>query len=265
MINIIRSVNYSLKKDRGVLMTILIMAAFPYLMMAFLSAAQGSDLQSLTPSYYFASQNMAMITVLFYLGIVIISCKVMAGDFADKTINYEILSGHDRTEVFSSRVVVSVIWGTIIPFVLTVLPLCVFGLFNGWGMETDQKDVIIRTLLSIFPLFRLCALNIMFASVTENAGKGIALGFMSDIVISIITELEDAYGLTTDYGLGIINIMVLLTSLNSRELVIDGKPVTVFDTAVTGGMVWGTILFSLGAAFIYLLISYIIFQKRDRS
>ena len=241
------------------------MAVFPYLMMLFLCVAQGDSISSLTPSYYFATQNMAMITALFYLGIVIISCKAVAGDSVDKTINYEILSGHQRETVFFARVVAALLWGACIPWLLAVLPVGVFGLMNGWGMETDQRDVILRMLLSIFPLLRLCALNQMFAALTKSAGKGIALGFLSDLVISLLTSLEDALHITANYALGLTNIMVLLTSLNSRQLVIDQKPVMVFDTAVTFGMVLKTLVFSLGFMGLYLGVAYYNFKKKDRS
>ena len=266
MINTMKSVNYSLKKEKAVTITLILMAILPYLMMMFLCSVSGTDLQSLTSSYYFASQNMAMITVFFYFGIVIISCKAMGGDSVDKTINYEILSGHRRGTVFSARAVVGVFWGTILPLLFVAVPICVFGLVNGWGMETDQRNVIIRIVLCFFPLLRLCALNMMYVSVTGSAGKGIALGFVSDLAITMIQSVsEEVFHKTIYYGLGFNNVMYLLTSPNSRELVIDGKPVTVFETAVSVEMMIKTVGISLLFTVVYLAAAYMIFKKKDRS
>ncbi len=266
MFNSIRSIDFSTRKDKSVLLATLFMAVIPYLLMMFLSSAQEMEFGSITASYYFASQNMAAITVFFYFAIVVIACRVFGADFSDKTINYEILSGHNRSTVFFSRVVVGVIRGAVIPLILTFIPLCVFAFLNGWGQETERTDVIVRTLLVFFPLVRICALNIMFAGVSGSAGKGIALGFLAEIVMSIVQSLiEEGLHITVNYAFGIINIMLLLTSQNSREIVVDGKPVSVFETAVTTDMVLKTVGVSLGFTAAYLMIAYYIFRKKDRS
>lgn len=266
MINTMKSVGYGMRRDKGVLFSLGFMAIIPYLTMLFLFAVEGMELKNLTPSYYFASQNMAMITLLFYYPIVIIVCKAMGGDLSDKTINYEILSGHKRGTVFSARAMVGALWGAVLPILFIALPLFVFWLLNGWGMETDPKDILLRVLLSVFPLMRLCALNMMFASLLGSSGKGIVVGFLAELFMSIIQSVsEEVFHVTLYYGLTLNNIMVLLTSPNSRELIVDGKPVTVFETAVSGQMVLKTIGFSLAVSAVYLMIAYTIFRKKDRS
>ena len=60
------------------------------------------------------------------------------------------------------------------------------------------------------------------------------------------------------------NAALLLTSKNSRNVVMDGNTVTLFDTAISGEMIYKTILFSLVFTIIYLVITYMDIKKKDR-
>ena len=46
--------------------------------------------------------------------------------------------------------------------------------------------------------------------------------------------------------------------------VINGKTVSVYDTAVTSDMVWKTICYSVVFTAVYLTIAYVNFKKKDR-
>ena len=265
MINIIKSVNYGLRKDPGVIISILAMLICPYFILMLISTMEGSGFKNITPSFIVVSQLLGMIFGFSYLGITIISCKAMGMDGSDKTINYEIMSGHKRFKVFAGRVISGIVWGTILILIINSIPILVFYLKNGWGKETEPLDVVIRMLLCFFPMLRLGALSMMLASILGSAGKGIAAGLgifaVSDIVESILSE---TFNFTTDYLFGFINILALLIPQNSREYIIDGKPVTIFETAVSKELVLFTIGFSLLFTALYLTVSYILFKKKDR-
>ena len=106
----------------------------------------------------------------------------------------------------------------------------------------------------------------MLASLTRKAGLGIVLGLASDIFTSIVEAVtESVFDYEMRYELGFMNLIALLTPENNREFVVDGKPVQVFDTAVSPEMIIKTIAFSLGFTALYIFITYIFFKKRDRS
>ena len=265
MINVLRSINYGLRRDIGVIVSLVMMFFMPYTIMLFMCAAEGMPLSECTPSYYFAAQNMAAVVAISYVGLTIISCKAMGGDSKDKTINYELLSGHNRLKIFAARTIAGIAWSVLPLMLFSFLSIGVIALINGWGMETDPIDVIIRIALCVFPLIRICALNMMFTSVFNSAGKGIAMGFGMDLVISICTTIsEEVFHKEIDYGFGFLNIIFLLTSQNSREVIIEGKPVNLFDTALTPEMYIKTIGFALVFTVAYLLIGYVVFKKKDR-
>ena len=105
----------------------------------------------------------------------------------------------------------------------------------------------------------------MFASLLGSAGKGIAAGFGSFVLFDIFESiLADVFNTEMNYGFGFMNILVLLIPQNSREFIIDGKPVTVFDTSVPPEMIIKTIGISLAFTVVYLTVSYILFKKKDR-
>ena len=94
---------------------------------------------------------------------------------------------------------------------------------------------------------------------------GIALGYASLMVVimtqSIIEEFTEA---VFTWQFAYTNAAYLLVPENSRDLVIDDKAVTHFDTAVSSELAARTILVSLIFIAIYMLITYINFKKADR-
>ncbi|MBR3042656.1 MAG: hypothetical protein IKH94_08285, partial [Eubacterium sp.] len=105
----------------------------------------------------------------------------------------------------------------------------------------------------------------MIASLARSAGKGIALSYASYMLIAIVTSVfQEVFEIDITYPTGMTNAAFLLVSQNSRIVVMNGKSVDLFDTAVTGDMVWKTITVSLVFTAIYLTIAYINFKKTDR-
>ena len=265
MFNIIKSLNYSARRDTVNWITIVSLLGMP-LFVSFISGMLNPDsMQKMTSSAYFASQNMATVFIFLCVGIMIFASKLMAGDAADKTINYEFTAGHSRNEIFAGRVIAGFVWGAVLVYVIMLIPLGAFELIYGWGLETSKSDVLLRCALCFFPIIRLCAYNMMLASLTRSAGKGIALGYASfNVVVILSNVLDELAHIKLVYSFGFTNVSNLLISENSFSRVINGKTVTVFDTAVTDEMIWKTIVYSLIFTSIYLLITFINFKKTDR-
>ena len=55
-----------------------------------------------------------------------------------------------------------------------------------------------------------------------------------------------------------------LGTVLANDEVINGKTVSVYDTAVSSEMIWKTIVVSLIFTAIYMTITYINFKKKDR-
>ena len=265
MINIIKSLNYSARRDTVNWITILSMLGLPAFIMYISEMISGESLDKVTPSAFFASQQMASIFLFLTFGTMILACKAVAGDAGDKTINYEFMAGHSRSRIFVGRMITGYLWGVIITFVTLVLPLGYLYLFYGWGPETVMKEVLIRSALVIFPIIRMCTLYMMLATILRSAGKGIAISyaiFMAEVLITSI--LSEVLEIDIIYPTGLTNAEYLLISKNARYVVIDGKTVSVWDTVVTSEMIWKTIVYSIVFSVVYLTIAYLNFKKKDR-
>ena len=265
MYNIIKSLNYSARHDIVNILTIISMFGIPAFVMYIKGMIDVDSTQKLTPSIYFASETMAVVFVFLQFGIMILASRLVAGDAGDKTINYEFMSGHSRKEIFAGRITAGFLWGSVISFITVITPLFYLEAFYGWGPETSKENVILRCILLFFPIIRLTAFNIMLASVSRSAGKGIALGYTAMMVVAIVTStIQEFTGKEISYPTGMTNAALLLTSKNSRNVVMDGNTVTLFDTAISGEMIYKTILFSLVFTIIYLVITYMDIKKKDR-
>ena len=265
MINIIKSLNYSARREASNWITIATILVIPLLGMYLMGMIRGDSLQKVTPSFYFATQMMGIIFMITCLGIIILACNLVAGDGGDKTMNYEILSGHSRNRIFAARMLAGFLWGGVSVFLLTLLPLGYLTLAYGWGLETNPREVLLRSLLAFFPILRLCIFHMMIASIMRSAGKGIAVGYVAYMVITLGTSaLEELFGMDIIYQTGMTNAAFLLTSGNSRNVVMDGRTVALYDTRVTSDMIKNTIGVSLAFSALYLIIAYINFKKKDR-
>jgi len=265
MLNIIKSLNYSAKRDTVNILTIITMLILPVFFLYISGMLGDVSLTDMTPSVYFTSQSMASIFIFSCFGIMIFSSKLVASDAGDKTINYEFLSGHSRTRIFMARTIAGFLWGAVLSLILLMIPVGIMYMMNGWGPETDRGDVIFRFFLLLFPIIRLASYNIMLASVTRSAGKGIALGYATLMVVAMMTSIfSDILDIDIIYPFGFTNGSYLLISENARNVIIDGKTVTVYDTAVPADMIWKTIAVSLTFTAIYLTVTYINYKKKDR-
>lgn len=265
MINIIKSLNYGARRDPVNWITIGSILVLPFLGMYVMGAVGGDTLQQVTPSFYFATQLMAIIYVITCFGMIILACNLVAGDAGDKTMNYEIMAGHSRTKIFVARMMAGFLWGTVLVLLLTLLPLGYLNLAYGWGLETDPEEVMLRCLLVFFPTLRFCAFSMMTASIMRSAGKGIAVSYVAYLALAMGTSmLQELFQVTITYQTSMTNAAFLLVSTNSRNVVMDGRTVALYDTAVTPEMICNTIGYSLLFTVIYLIIAYINFKKRDR-
>lgn len=254
-----------MRRDTVNWITVISMLGLPAFVMYLSGILSGDTLTKMTPSAYFASQQMAGMFIFLCVGIMILACKAVAGDASDKTINYEMMAGHGRRRIFAGRMISGYIWGAVLTFIFLILPLGYLNILYGWGPETDMKNVLIRSALCIFPIIRICSLDMMLASVSRSAGKGIALSYAALMLVGIVTSIfQDVLEIEVIYPTGLTNAGFLLVSENAKYEVINGKTVSVYDTAVTSDMVWNTICYSVVFTAVYLTIAYVNFKKKDR-
>ncbi|MBQ2823254.1 MAG: ABC transporter permease subunit [Oscillospiraceae bacterium] len=257
MRNIIKALNYQTKSDIVTYCTLLPVAFL--LATAFMDL----DMEKTTGSYFisYAGENFALVPIFCIL---MLGVRILGWDYSDKTMNYEILSGHHRREVYFARVIVAHIWSILFCLTFMVLPVIFFTALNGWGITMDLKGAAIRFVLAIFPMIRLVCQYVLFVFIVKNSYVAWALGYLlsmfSMIIPMLLEELTKKFRLT--YHLAETNLMELFT-FNQRIGYVNGEDVTVCQTELEPSFVTGTIIVSLAVSAVCIISGYIIFKKSD--
>ncbi len=261
MQNIIKSLHYQTKRDN--------VTYYAFLALILCYAMVFSDLSNplaLTGSEYFAaSQALFCLPVSVFL--VILCTRICGWDYVDKTLNYEILIGHNRKEVFFSRVWVSFIWCVPVAVLSFILPPLVLSLINGWGIYIDMGDMIFRCVLAVFTIFRIYCECVLLTFLTKSCYLGLIVSFLFVEIGSIIPIAFEEIGriklrnFVTAFSMA--NFQELVTPENYSFQYINGKDEMLFDMSVDPSFAAETIIVSLVAGIGCILISYLYFRKSD--
>lgn len=260
MWNIMKAQNYQARKDNLTFYVFIVGMIVPILLASWDS---GTGIDSLTGSMIMAGLGEMM---FFIVGVVtlLLTTRICGWDQADKTMNYEVLSGHSRGEVFFGRVFVSLLWGGIGSMVLVIFPVLVCSLVNGWGISMKLGDIVIRYILLLFPVFRLICEIALLTFLLKNCYKAMLIGWLfydMAVVGSMIYEEVTDKAMTVQ--LAASNITYLMAGFNARLEYMNGEDVTIYATAVEPSMAVETILVSVLVGGLCLLAGYLVFRRQD--
>ncbi|MDE5873976.1 MAG: ABC transporter permease subunit, partial [Lachnospiraceae bacterium] len=139
MWNIMKAQNYQIKGDNLIIYGLLFSLLLPVAGLLLDDTA----LDYMTGSVYAVSM-FSFLPYIFMIISLIIVTRIIGWDMNDKTINYELLSGHSRAQVFFGRVIMSLVWTIIASVIVAVIPLVIFTIINGWGHSLKVSDFAIR-------------------------------------------------------------------------------------------------------------------------
>lgn len=257
MYNIMKSVNYTIRRDITVLVTFFALLTAP--LFAMFIASDGKA-ETMTGSMYFAS--MGDIYVLFLIAVLIIAAKACGADAGDRTLNYELMAGHKRASVYWSRIFVGCIWSVLIVMAFHILPVGYLTLAKGFGGSVKVSDMLLRILLLTLTTFRLASFVMLLATVFRSVGMSIVIGYVlieASAFLSIFTEDGSMDWLIYATGLG--NAMYLLGMPDAGT----GKTgEIIFDASLSGNVVLATSVVSVFFGLFYLVMGYIYFKRKDR-
>ncbi|MGN0578328.1 MAG: hypothetical protein ACI4J4_06890 [Ruminiclostridium sp.] len=259
MYNLIKALNYQTRRDNFLFYSVLA-GCFSYILTIIVYSEHG-DLSKLSGGEAVAAFGSSCAGLVFF--VLVLTARICGWDYGDKTMNYELLSGHSRAAVFWSRSIVSLVWCIPVGFLIMVLPTAVLTLINGWGDNMDFGGAAIRFLLTIFPLFRLTCEFILLTFIVKNCYLSMVLGFiLTEITQIAVLFITDMSKIEITYQLAISNLTALF-EFNDKMGYVNGKDITVYQTGLEPEFILGTILFSLGVGIICLVIGSLLFKKRD--
>ena len=251
--------NYQIRSDNNLIISFVIalaMAIFPVF-------AMGEEhISELSAGIYIYS-FLSMVPMIFVVFSLVLVTKIIGWDMGDKTLNYDILSGHSRAEVYFSRIIVALAWGIGASVVCTALPIVIVTLMNGWGAELLFNEFIVRYLLIVFTGARIVTMVILVTTIVSNY---IASAFVSYFIIAVETiavTLLDVVDIKSDHLVAFYDIENLSYIENSKTIVIDGVEVTRFIAEVPVNYMMGNIVSNIVAISLMLFIGFVIFKKRD--
>lgn len=258
MWNVMKAQIYQLKRDilvwsvtlLGLVVTIIINSE------AFENGMTGSE------GLAFMGESMS--TIAGFLPILVIVASVMGKDFTDKTLNYEILSGHTRKEAFFGRLMVAIIPGVICSFLTIIFVPCVLTILNGWGNTMELSGVLIRFGLVFITLFRIACEIVFLTTLTKNHYLSIFLGYLFGmgqmIVLMIHTFMTDTE-ITPLFP--VVNCLKLLTFQDWVTFFLDETDQIFYNSAVTSEMALWAIIPSIVIGGVMILLSYVFFKHDD--
>jgi len=206
--------------------------------------------------------EMNMIVLGFF--VILMTARIMGWDYTDKTLNYELMAGHSRRDVYWSRVFLSLVMIMVGCIIYLFLPLFLFGVVNGWGYTSDMGDIILRYGLSFLPLFRLAGECVLLTVLLKNCYMSMIIGYVlyesSGIIMLVLEPLVD---IEWTVQLCFVNFKNLLYMDKSRLQYINGEDVMVYQTALEPELIIGTIGVSLVVGIACLGLGYLYFKKSD--
>lgn len=253
MRNIIKALNYQTRTDN--------VTYYSILLAIFLTIFGMLDFD-MTGSEYLAL-NGESISLLPVFLILMLGVRILGWDYADKTMNYEILSGHHRREVYFARVIVAHIWCIAFCVGFMLIPVLVFTLINGWGVTMDFGGMALRFALAIFPMIRIVCQYVLLVFLVKSAYIAWAAGYLLSMFAMFIPMLfEELMQIKFTYQFANTNLTKLFT-FNQSIGYVNGEDVTICHTELDPSMIIGTIGVSVAVSVICIVLGYIIFKKSD--
>lgn len=254
MRNIIKALTYQTRTDN--------VTYYSILLAVFLTIFGMLDFD-MTGSEYVALNGESISFLPVFL-ILMLGVRILGWDYADKTMNYEILSGHHRREVYFARVIVAHIWCIAFCVVFMLLPVLFFTLINGWGTTMDFGGMALRFALAIFPMIRIVCQYVLLVFLVKSAYVAWAAGYLLSMLSMFIPMLFEVFvsNFKFTYQFANTNLTKLFT-FNQSIGYVNGEDVTICHTELEPSMIIGTIGVSVAVSVICIVLGYIIFKKSD--
>lgn len=259
MWNIIKAQNYQIKRDNVVWYGYV----FAFILLLLLPFSSGVTWKELDGSGY-AVMTMGELTFLAPLLTLVLTTRICGRDYSDKTINYEVLAGHSRKEIYFARVILSLCWSVTGIVILALLPILVITILKGWGHTADAVNLSVRGFFVLFPILRIVCVWVLLTFLVKNAGKAMVLGYMFYGVIMVVAlVLQESFQMTFTIQFAFSNLAALMELKNFMLEYVDGSDIFVMETALKPSLAVQTAAVSLVAGAICLALGYLEFRRSD--
>lgn len=261
MWNIMKSQNYQTRGDNLVIYGFLIVLIFPFL--GLLMDGDGSIFGDLNGGMYLLLASPMFPFAATILSLIVVA-RICGWDSTDKTINYEIMAGHSKAEVYFGRVCSALIWTIGGSFAAMVLPVAIISLICGFGNSMPLGDVALHTGIFLAVVFRMSCEYILLTFLLRNCYAAMLLGYtftaFGMVGVMIYTDIT---GVEPTVETVLVNMGQLFNFGNYQIKNIGGEEIQVFNLSLEPSIISSTVLVSLLVGIICLLVGYVFFSRRD--
>ena len=206
---------------------------------------------------YFAVRMGEMNTncVIF---LIIAAAYIMGQDFVNKTAYYDVLYGYQRAEVFWGRAIPTLLVTVVMSMILLGLIPALTTVIYGWGTVVALPEFLLRCVLYLFLVFRICCEVILLTVVCRELYQvyiieGVLYG------MGMFLEVKNPYVFAWSATMEVFDF-------ESWDVYhIDGTTEILYESTISGGTIAMIILSSLGMSVLCLLLARKYFVVKDIS
>ena len=122
-------------------------------------------------------------------------------DLTDKTVNYEIMNGHDRKAVFLSRAAAAVFLAVVGGAVMFVVLPVITTIQYGWGSSITFGTIALRMTLVLILFVRVSAEIVLVSTLVKRTSFAIIAGVIAYLAGIVMNEFEGAVHIVTELSL----------------------------------------------------------------
>lgn len=257
MWNIMKAQCYQLKRDRFTICALLFCVGIYTVFVV--SGAMGVEEINGGMMFYASGEMLGVFTLLTTL---IFTARICAWDFQDKTINYEVVFGHKRSEVFGARILLCYVLCPVIFTFLWGVPILYGVMTGGWGPNLDMVDALFRILLEYAVLLRMIAEFILLSFLIRNSYVAMFCGyFVSEILIMPSLFIKNPENIL--WMSSVNEMLELLSYSNVKNVFVDGEEVDYWISELSDVFVRNLLVSSAAVWVLCLVLAYLFFKKSD--
>jgi len=258
MKNIMKSQLIQLRKDkisRLIFIGILAVTLITVLMMV--DAALG-DMNITGGEHAIGLLTMTQLLAQFFM--YLFTAQACGADFTDKTMNYEIMSGHTRREVYFGRVIPAIVIGTLGTMFLIAAPIVAEVIIvGGWGDKVSLADMLQRLLLMAFPIARMICEFVFLTFIIKNPYIVMGISYLLCVILGM--NIHGSWDHCFVLGMSNLSAITVIDRWNSFGL--GGDLYYIYETGLSPDFVLPTIIVSVVVGAAALLLGYTFFKNDD--
>ncbi len=197
---------------------------------------------------------------------VLITAEFCGADFMDKTVNYELLGGYRRKDVYFAKAVLSIVFGILAAMLASMIPFVVaMAAGGGFGEELSGGWLLVRYLLLVFPFFNLICMFVCITFVVKNGpvvmGGGLVVCFTTVFMTDMVPPAENAALWSFS---GMLQKLTDFSSWSTYALVGE-REITMYRSALELGDIVSMAVMCVLTGCLFLWIGYRYYLKDDLS